>query len=681
MKEIKRIKSRHPKIHYWFWDDKTIVDKQYMKDIDNIVANSSFDMLFLTERGNLNFWDPNFKPIIREMVEYAHAKGIMIGVQFWQNGMFFEQEVDISEAVAIVTEHEVTLGKEKVVINAHSKNVHREPMRPMICEEFPTAPPLKSELIFAGAFKKTRDGFYEEGSFIDITNDAITECTEDPGELNVTFNRADLEGYTVYVMVSHYHKFHDVFSNGFIDNFKDIMDVYSDVPLDGFGVDEFRSISLSIELLYKTTNFRERIYGKSFHDCYKEQTGEDLIQTMFEMRYCPENHDEVRIKAINNYFDVFRKGVVRNEEFIADYALKIFGEDTFIGVHNTFHNHLQNDEIWHTGCSWWDVPRKYAQTDEEIGHPMRMGIACGCQEHLVYDMFYHLDKNVFFEKAVRDARYNSRIHYHAMNDGSKWGIDTGTVEFLQEIEKIESKITLLNIFDPVLPKMELLVVFGFPALCNWYPDEEARNELDINEKIDIEDRVENLWKEGYLNALAPSDAIIDGRITLKDGKYDYCGHTFNKMLYLYPEYSKNEVISFLETAVARGYEIKIIGEYTHTFEGQPAMLNIDKEFLLEENADVVEALHLTKNPIQNGCISEDGSVIISDYDSVMTDGFCTYDFEINGHLYEAEFRGTFALKTDENGNIEKLVAGNLKYLKKDGEILITTTGEDDYIFV
>ena len=669
MKKINEIKSRHPKINYWFWDEKTITDKQYLRDIDVLTEHSTFDFVFLTQRGNFSFWDPKLKPIFQEVVEHAHAKGIKIGVQFWQKGLFDKSDVTVSDAAAVVTEYEEILGKEKLIVHAQSKNVRFTDV----------AEPLESELLFAGAFKKTGNGFYEEGSFIDITKDAKVEYMDEPEKLNVTIDRTDLEGYTAYVMVAHYHKYDDMFGDATINDFKDIMDFYSDTPFDGVVVDEFRS--MNVDPLQRKQLFRERIYGKAFHRCYKEQTGDDLIQTMFEMRYCPENHEEVRIKAINNYFDVFRTAIVKNEKFIADYALKIFGEDAFLGLHNTYHNELQHDEIWHTGCNWWELPRKYAQTDEEIGHPIRMGIACGCPENLVYDMWYHWDKNTFFEKAVRDARYNSRIHYHAINDGSQWGTETGTKEFLEEIEKIESKITLLNVFDPALPKMELLVVFGFPALCNWYPDETARNKVDINGKLNIEKRVNELWEEGYLNALAPSDAIVDGRITMKDGKYDYCGHTFDKLLYLYPEYSKKEVTDFLETAVADGYELKVIGEYTHTFEGQPAKLNVREDVFLDETADIVEVFGLKKNPIQNGCVLEDGSVIISDYDSVMTDGFCTYVFEINGHAYEAEFRGTLALKTDDNGNIEKFTAGNLKYLKKDGEVLISGTGIEDYIEV
>ena len=64
---------------------------------------------------------------------------------------------------------------------------------------------------------------------------------------------------------------------------------------------------------------------------------------------------------------------------------------------------------------------------------------------------------------------------------------------------------------------------------------------------------------------------------------------------------------------------------------------------------------------------------------IMNDSFCTYEFELEGCKFEAQFRGTFALKLDGDGNLEKCVAGNLKYLKKNGVTLVETEGIEDYL--
>ena len=659
-------KSRHPKIQYWFWDKKTVEDENYLKHIDVIAENSDFDLIMMTERGDLNFWEAELKPLFVKTVEYAHSKGIKVGLQLWPRGFRHPTEMGWEDATALVTEYEEVFCGDRLKINAIGKSVRSKEK----------SVPIKSELLYAVAFKKTGDGFYQKDSLTDITALAMVKEKENSEALEISFDVEGLDGYTAYVMVAHYYTYGDMFGDFYINDYKKIMDFYKDIPFDGFGLDEFKN--LQILPPWEIESFRERMYSKAFNSYFKEQTGSDLIKTMFEMRYCEDGNDEIRIRAINSYFDIFRHSTLRIEKFVADYAKKSFGEDIFIGVHDTYHNNLQNDEIWTTCCNWWEIPRRYAQTDEDITYPVRMGIACGCPENIVYDMFFHRDEEAFFKKAVRDARFNTRIHYHAIND-RHWGVDTGSADFLKKIDKIERKITLLNCFDPALPKMELLAVFGFPALCNWYPDISARNKYDINDKLDIMERVDRLWKAGYLNALAPSDAVADGRITMKDGKFDYCGHKFDKLLYLYPEYSKIEVKRFITTAANDGYEIKIIGDYTHSFDGKRDSLNLDKSFFLDENSDIPREMKLTKNTIENGCILEDGSVIISDYDSVMNDSYCSYTFLLNGCKYEAEFKGTFALKTDKDSNIQKLAAGNLKFLKKDGMVVISLSGENDYI--
>ena len=472
-----------------------------------------------------------------------------------------------------------------------------------------------------------------------------------------------------------------MFSDLIIQDYKGLIDAYSDVPICGIVLDEFKNLIIlpSCQL----EEFRERIYGKNFRRYFKEQTGDDLIQTMFDMRYCPVGKENIRISAINKYFDIFRHSTQRVEKFVAEYSEKVFGECSFSGLHNTYHNGLQTDEIWQTGCNWWEIPRKYAQTDEDIAYPIRMGIACGCRENLVYDMYYAPDKNKYLEKAVRDARFGCRIHYHIVyvNDDEDNDIscNTGSPMFLEAVKPYEEKIELLNKFDPVMPEMELLVVFVFPALYNWYPDESARNNMDINGKLDIENRVATLWKKGHLNALAPSDAIADGRITMKDGYFDYCGHRFNKMLYLYPQYSKSEVISFLQTAINDGYDLKIMGDLTRDFDGNITTFAAPPEVVLNEDTDLPAEMLLKSNPITDGCVLEDGSVVITDYNSIANNQFCTHKFTVKGFDCQATFKGVFAVKVGENGSVEKIAAGNLKEFLIDGQFVLKLNGEKDYV--
>lgn len=71
-------------------------------------------------------------------------------------------------------------------------------------------------------------------------------------------------------------------------------------------------------------------------------------------------------------------------------------------------------------------------------------------------------------------------------------------------------------------------------MTNWYPDESARSDFDLNQKINIMQRVDALWNNGYLNALVPDDEIVEGRIVLNDDNtFSYGGHKFRVHCYIY----------------------------------------------------------------------------------------------------------------------------------------------------
>lgn len=518
-------------------------------------------MVILSARDGMNFWEPAIQPHLEEAAEYAHELGLKIVLQLWPQGFFHAplEDMDPDDATAIINEGECTV--------CDGVALYRDDTRHICKPDIATV--QKSVLLKAYAFRKASDDVYFDGTLTDVTDKAAIQ-QDDPGHLRLRFELPELEGATVYVMTAHYHRYADLFSDRHICDYDRIMERFRGSAFDGIVLDEMKNLELqSMGFTLDPVTIRERFYGTHLKRYFEEQTGENLEQTLFEMRYTAMSERDRRPAAINRYYDILRRATRRIERFVAEKSKDLFGKDAFIGLHNTFHNHLQNDELLATGINWWEVPRDYAQTDEDVAYPVRMGIACQCPESLIYDMYYTKSVDRFLEKAMRDAKFGCRLHYHAMND-DYCGVDTGSPPFLQTIRPIEEKIDLLNLFDPPLPAMDLLVVFGFPALCNWYPDIRARNEFDINGSLNIMERVESLWNDGYLNALAPSDALEDGRITVTDtGQFVYGGHTFAHMLFLYPEYAKDATLRFLEDAIKQGASLRIIGSLTTGFDGKP----------------------------------------------------------------------------------------------------------------
>ncbi len=666
-----QLQSRHPKLQYWFWDKDLLEADGIEAQLDTLCKNSDFDTVLLTQRRGVYFWDKSMKPYFEKAVRLAHDRGLKIILQLWPKGFFHSTTVKKEEAVALAVESEgvITNGTLTLENVCTSVKVYEGGV-----VKAPSTLPITNELIKAYAFRKTADGFYKEGTLQDITDRAVIEDNHD-ANMTVRFDCADLEGYTVYMTVAHYYHYPDLFGPGMVNDFRDIIEYYKDLGFDSFVLDEFKNFC--IRGPWDDYKFRDRVYGDHFREYFRANTGQDLDRVLFDMRYCPEHRDGVRIAAINLYFDIFRHSTKMFEAFMADYTRQVVGEDAFIGLHNTFHNWLHDDEIWTTCVNWWEVPRTYAQTDEDIVVPIRMGIACQCKESLMYDMYYHKDPQKFADKVMRDAAFGCRLHYHAMNDGF-YGVNTGSEEFLKFIMPLEEKITLLNCFDPAgLPKMELLVVFGFPRFCNWYPDESIRGNYDINIGINVERRCRALWNEGYLNALAPSDAIDDGRITLDaDGNYDYCGHKFRKLLYLYPQYAKPQAIAALTKFAAHG-NLAVIGELTHDFNGEEVNAEFLKPYQIGEDADIAAVLKLTKNRIEGGYELEDGSVVLSDI------GYATERKErsdqlcVAGHTVDVTYQGVFAVKLNDSGKIEKAVCGDCRFLALDGETLVDTDTPQD----
>lgn len=655
-----KYKSRHPRIQYWFWNEDTLKNNNTHNILKTIAENSDFDTIAITSQGpgRIDFWDLSYKDIFADTVQYAHELGLKLVLQLWPKGCLGKNaNVTEKDAAAVVMEHEGCVQDGKVMFRSKPKNMRAG-----------DAPAIKAELLYAVAFKKISEGFYEEDSCVDVLDRAKILYTS-PESLAVSFDMPDLEGYSVYVLVAHYHRIADVFSERMINDYKEIMDYYQDVPFDGVVVDEFKGLMPSAQRELDGV-FRGRIYGKAFDRFFCEHNGADLKRTMFEMRYCPVDKDHIRISAINKYFDTFRIATARVEKFVADYSKKIFGGDSFVGLHNTYHNRLDGDEIWTTGCNWWEVPKKYAQTDEDITFPVRLGIACQCEENIIYDMYYTHEKELFFEKCMRDAAFGCRIHYLA--SGSDFhGVNVGSKEFLSEVKKYEDNVELLNMFDPEMPKMSLLVVFGFPALYNWYPDYAARNNYDINGAVNILPRVDSLWKNGIINALSTDDAIGDGRITIdENNRFDYCGNKFDGLLYLYPEYSKEKTLSFLRDAVQKKTNIRMIGKVSRTFEGMPYDGEYFDRVTIHEDCDIQQEMNLCKNDILDGCRLTDGSVVISNYESLRDDVDCETEFEIKGNKYNVVFRGVFAIKVSDTGCVEKLAAGHLSELKQNGQAIL-----------
>jgi hypothetical protein len=287
---------------------------------------------------------------------------------------------------------------------------------------------------------------------------------------------------------------------------------------------------------------------------------------------------------------------------------------------------------------------------------------------------------------MRDALYGARLHYHGYNDTGTWGADLSKADFLNVINPVEAKIRLLNQFDPAPPELPLLVVFGMPAQLNWFPDDAARNPYDVNGKLAIEQKSQQIWDAGYRCALVPTDLIENGSLTLNSSNQPVLnGHTFRAMIFLYPQYSSQKTIDFLERYSRDGGHLMIEGELTRDFSGR------DASAAWKKIASRTRFTHLSIQDIPSlgvardafapsGSRLVDGSLVETDLASIQNDTPKKFDFQLSGHEFTGSFIGLVALKVSDDGVVEKFACGHCSPLLRDGKAILNLPDQHDFVY-
>ena len=653
----------HPEIGYWFISPSLLPNQNYLQHLDTIAEKCPYTLLFLTARDGANFYD--FKvmhPVFQQIVAKAHQKGLKVGLQLWGNYKDSIRE----ESQQMIVEQEI-----KLDLNGNGECTAKAKF-----VRFPDRL-LHTDLFKVYAFKKSGEGFYDPATLHDIT----LNCTAvTPGKENALIQikgGKGLHGYTACVMTRETCSQSSMWGEVEINGFTEAMKAYADIPFDGFALDEYgnKFVARNVELK-PDEPFRGRWYSKAMAAEFLRTTGKSLEKTMFDARYAPTGKPEVRIRAINEYMDFMRKGAQRVETAVYLKSKEIFGKDIFNGIHNTYHNSLINDEIWANGIGWWSAPRAYGQTDEKTPTPIQMGVAMAHTQNAMYNQFYDKDLEPVLVKSFNDLRWGIRTHYHALNDKRPLRFDLEFPEAIAGISQNERCARLLNRFNPALPKIQLLVIFGMEALCNWYPDTTLRGIYDINDKMGIEAKAVEIWNAGYLNALVPSDLIENKVLKIgKNGKPVMNGHTFDAILFLHPQYAKEPVLRFLEEYEAKGGKLMVEGTADHDFKAN----NITTRFKrIYDHATVkgyavenLPKLGLTRDLLPDGCQNEDGSFVFTDRTSLITDTLASFSVTIAGDQYSGSYKGIAILAANKLQGITKLAAAGIKELRKNGKVILS----------
>ena len=663
------VRKKIPRPILWGINKEKIRGKKYLQDLDYIKAHTLSDTIYLSIGDGVQLENlQQSHKVMKEYVDYAHKLGLRVVFRQTHVAGFFNAGINSNEntpkeidqaslftisdpakAEGIVNDYELTADENGYAFFEHTAKWGRDKIRP-----------LYNQVLKVYAFRKKGEGFYEPGTLLDVT-DKMQIVNSRPNYCEVEFDGGkELAGYTIFCMIVQYFNKEEFFGLSNWEAEKKLMDSYKDVPFDGVCMDEAGYLLLNTTPVYagKEPPFRGRFYSRGQEKYYAEKLGLDLSRLLLDMRYAPTDDEKIKIKAINIYFDELRKPIIQDENLVAAHAKKLWGEDVYLSAHNTFHNNLDCDEIWHTACAWWDLPRDFGHTDENITFPVRMGVMLAAKEPLMLDMYYSpIDEN-YYHHIVEGLPFNCREFHHPWND------KTGTRNFLRKdfremIRKLDVEAEKLDAFQTFYPKLDLLVIYGNAAQNNWYPDYEARNLWDIDGSLHIQGKVHEMWEKGYRCALVPDYAITDGRIRCENGKISFNGHFFSHALFLYPKYARKEVYEFLNKAGEAGVPIAAVGKRADIdFDGNKAKLTIPH--FEEYDLSILEKIACPKSGIPNGGIYTDGSFVLVSYSGLVENTPEEVDIQMEGVHYKGLNTGILAWR---NG---------LQYATKGGSLEVVT---------
>jgi hypothetical protein len=663
----------HPEVAYWFFAANMMPEERYKAKIDSFVKYSKYTLIFLTERDGCNFHDhKTMHPVFEKLVKYAHQKGLKIGLQIWKDytGTLIENTDRLIQDGEVILDEN---GKANYQVNAKGARDSNSI--------------IKSELFKIYAFKKTGEGFYDPNSLNDITNYATS--IPDIHHVSVSINAgATLKGYTAFIETQHYYKSCSNFSKQAYDLMLNDFKAYGDIPFDGIGLDEYKNMLIDRQpVLAKAHDvFRSRLYSLGMAKKMKELTGKDMEKVLFDMRYAPTGKSTIRMVAINEYMRLLRTATLGVDAAVYDLGKKLYGKDAFIGLHSTFHNNLDKDEVWQTGVSWWDIKRDYGHTDENTATAIQLGIGMSYKKNAMYNMYYDKSLDKIWTKALYDLRFGIRTHYHAANDVQGWGVSIDAPSALIKINPVERAARLLNRFNPAFPNTKLLVVYGMEAIYNWYPNYAQRGMYDINDFLGMEKKSIEMWQNGYIHAAVPTDLINDGRLKINAaGKPELNGYTFDAVVLLNPEYATEATTKFFQTYINNHGKLLVEGNCTHDFYGNDVSATwekiIAKATATSYSLNNFEKLGIEANKLVDGINNEPGAFTFTNVASLSTNSPATFSFSYAGKIFTGTYKGLAAIKIDSKGNLIKLAATGFGSITKDGKEILSLSKEADVFII
>lgn len=663
-----------PVIGAWFWGEEEFSPDGYKSFIDYAKIHSPYNLLTTSLRvAGKEITDVDVRKQIKLAVEYAGENGIQMAVDFDVRlaRRAFEAEYP-DELQKLLRLQEVVLSDSKPVETVVRSIDLGDHMTGRAIHYIP----LQGSLLRVYSYKLKAGGI-DPNTLKDITIECIvTYESKDSVVVRIPQEKQNSKTRAC-VMVAFSHLTPAVFAPHLIEFQREIVRSYEDIPMAGGMKDEwgFPPSKLPLDNQFWYSEFRAKAYA--------ERTGgREYLADCLLMYKGIEGQESERQMAINHLMEMNwqRNGALEDDFYRT--VKEVFGSSAAVVTHATWYAYLCEREYKKNGLDWWVATRDWAQTDEAAPFAVRTSLAKKWNSPVWYNQYYSSYLENYPKELWSSALAGGRVNYHPIypnNTGSD-----GHVGLLRgKLMRGESRVRLLNYIAQTPLNCPVAVIFGHQSIMNWagpYYDDPGVMEL-VNE----------LWCNGIPSDLIPSSEIEGKSLYVDtDGWISYGAQKYFAIVLINPEFEKESTATFFNIASKGKTRMFRLGDWTKNFNGQnfngnealPKSMDVPKDQteLVEELLTILKDQNISaqtpatklKNRQRHPFITHpaagtsrliDGTIIqIAGTANVEGDPIHS-TIKVNGYDVFFDAIGVAAVRLNDDGQVQAIVAGGLKSFK------------------
>jgi hypothetical protein len=555
------------------------------------------------------------------------------------------------------------------------------------------------------SYEKTEEGKIKFETVVDISSQCQSEAVSyksklgdrQAQKLTCTIPVANSNKKTACIISLVTFDYPDAFSPDLLKFETEVVKQYADLDLAGLMKDEC-GLPATHDGNPQKNGFW---YSKYRVDLYAKRTdGNDLIRDSLLMYLGEQGRDTERQAAVNHFMDTARLCMTKiGENFYHD-TKETFGQDAFVGVHETVIPYPDAREFERNGLSWWTAQRDVAQSDEVTPYCCRTSMAKKFGSAIWYNQWYAPTADLYEKTIWSYALAGGRINFHPLPPTDLERMDRQIPLMRSGIQRADCRITMLNFISKSPLNCPVAVIFGHASAMNWAgPAYE-----NVGMKV-----ADAFWAAGYYADLIPSTELQTGALSIdEDGRVKFGTQSYAAVVLCNTEYEGDELAEFLQRAAKGKTILARTGQWTVDFNAKP----IDVETILPAEITLFEDIDLCSKTIINrlkkiGLEAQtpatvtlpkwhnlgdtslalpasgmsqliDGTkIIVAGENNASGDRICK-TIMINGYAVEFDAIGIAAVRLDDEGNLIAMAVGSLKKFKcQKVEITLPTDSDID----